>query len=193
MQEWLNRIIAKASWCKAVCFTMLFAVLYLSINFSAIGQAGLLELTDGANMLDMYFGYNHSQAFQILSDLGAEGRTFYLTRIVPQDALLPLIYLLFFSELIALLLKHSNLSAKAARFTGYLLLIPVLAAVFDWLENIGTVTMTLRYPDLPAWAVYLASFSGMMKAVFTILSVATIILLLALWLLQRLSSGDRAP
>jgi hypothetical protein len=152
----------------AILFTVLFLALFTLINFSGIGVAGLLKITNGANILDFEFGYTYEKAYGMLTALGAEGRTFYLTKILPMDFLFPLTYMLFYVGFMALFIKQTT-QKKAYRF---LLFIPVLAMFCDWTENIGIIALLKGYPDLPDWAVSTASIAGMLKFMFIIGSIA---------------------
>ena len=186
LRRFLDSRVRKASWRQVLVCALLFAVSYSVINFSEIGQAGLLRLTGGANMLDVLFGYTCQEAYDALTALGAEGRAFYLTRIAPQDILLPFLYMLFFASTITLLLKHTT-PERVAGIGKYLLPLPVLAMLFDWSENIGTVTLTISYPSLPEWAVHLASVSGILKTVWTTACLAVIVLLCALYAASKIT------
>ena len=182
MNNLLNTIIQKASWKKAIIFTLLFVVFLAVINYSAIGVAGLLRITGGANILDFEFGYTHEEATNMLTALGAEERAFYLTRIVPLDYPFPFTYMLFYAGFISLLIKHT----KQKEQLGYLLFVPVLAMLCDWMENIGIIAMLNSYPNVPEWSVSLASIMGMLKTIFTIGSLAIIVGLLILFAYVRL-------
>lgn len=174
MQIKLDSIIQKASWKKAVLFTALFAIVYILINFSGIGVSGLLKITGGANILDFEFGYTNEKAYHMLTALGTEGRAFYLTKIMPVDFLFPLSYMLFYAELIALIIKCAN----HKNWYKYFLFLPVLAMLFDWLENVGVIAMLGSYPNLPKWAAFMASCAGILKIIFTASNIATIGILL---------------
>ena len=170
MNRLLSGIIKKATWKTAALFAVLFAAFYVWVNYSQTGVAGLLGITGGANILDFEFGYTYEKAYNMLTALGAEGRSFYLTRILPMDFPFPFVYMLFFAGLIALLLKH----LKPKEICRYLLIIPVLTMLFDWTENIGIITLLNTYPGMPVWAVSTASIAGMLKTVFLIGSIAVI-------------------
>jgi len=182
LNSFLNTIIQKATWKKATVFTLLFAALYVLINFSGIGVAGLLRITDGANILDFEYGYTYDKAYNMLTALGIEGRAFYQTRILPIDFPFPFSYMLFYSGFIALLIKH----IRPSKLLGYLLFIPVLAMLSDWIENIGIISMLSNYPALPDWSVSLASTMGMLKTSCTIGSIAIIVGLFITFAYQRL-------
>ncbi|MCL1820335.1 MAG: hypothetical protein FWG36_06745 [Oscillospiraceae bacterium] len=170
MNNLLNTIIQKMTWKKAIIFTLIFAAFFVLINFSAIGVAGLLEITNGANILDFEFGYTYEEAHSLLTALETEGRAFYLNKILPIDYPFPFAYALFYVGLIALLLKH----IKSHKLFGYSLLVPIFAMLFDWTENIGLIAMLRSYPNLSEWSVQLASVTGMLKTVFTYASIAII-------------------
>ena len=178
----------KASWKKTVALAALFGALYALINRSAIGVAGLLRITGGASILDFEFGYGYEKAYGMLLALGPEGRAFYLTRILPLDFLFPISYMLSYASLIALLAKYAN-PPKPCR---YLLLVPVLAMLCDWAENIGAVAMLNGYPGLPRWAVPLASISGMLKTASNVGCLAAIAGLSILFALSKLRKARTA-
>lgn len=171
----------QATWKKAALFTALFVAFYILINYSGTGVAGLLKITGGANILDFEFGYNQEEAYQMLTALGTDGRSFYLTKILPLDFPFPFVYMLCFAGWIALLIKH----ATHKDWYKFLLLIPALTMLFDWMENVGVIAMLNGYPELPVWSVLLASISGMLKTVFTIGNVIVIGLLFIMFLVKK--------
>lgn len=176
-----NSIIQKATLPKAAFFTALFAVFYFLINYSGVGVAGLLKITDGANILDFEFGYNQEEAYQMLTALGTDGIAFYLTKILPLDFPFPFVYMLCFAGWIALLIKC--ITHKA--WYKFLLLIPLLTMLFDWMENVGIIAMINGYPELPVWAVLFASIAGMFKTAFTIGNIIVIGLLVIILLVKK--------
>ncbi len=113
------------------------------------------------------------QLRRILTALGEEGRAFHLTKIMPIDFVFSLSYMLCYLGWIVILLKRRVSQNKA----GFLLIVPVLAMTFDWIENIGIINMLQNYPDLPKWAVNIASISGILKMVLIISSVVIIVIL----------------
>jgi len=78
MSNFLNRFVERSTLVRSLVFTAIFAVLFLLINFSPIGVAGLLEITGGANILDFETAFTHERAFEVLYALGEDGRNFYL-------------------------------------------------------------------------------------------------------------------
>jgi hypothetical protein len=178
----LNTIIQKITWKQTAFFTVLFAFLYILINYSGVGVAALLEITGGANILDFEFGYNKDEAYKILTALNEDGRRFYLTRILPIDFPFPFAYMLFYAGWIAFLLKYTT----EKTWCKCLLFIPLLAMLSDWIENIGIITMLVNFPSLPTWAVFLASVAGIFKTVSTVISIVIIFSLLIAFLIKKL-------
>ena len=181
MSDYLNKIIQRASLKKAIFFTILFAIFFVLINFSPIGVASLLNITGGASILDFEFGFTYETAYYMLTALGEEGRAFYLTRILPLDFPFPFTVMLFGVGYIALLLKH----IAPKKSYSCLLILPVLFMVFDWIENIGIIVMLLNFPNLPGWAVLLASTSGILKYISAFGSIMTIGTLFIIFLYSK--------
>ena len=183
MNRLLNGIKQRVTWRIALLFAALFGILYLLINFSSFGVAGLLEVTGGASILDFEFGFTYEKALAMLSALGADGRSFYLRKIIPLDFLFPLSYMLCYTSLIALLIKYTSLRKPCI----YLLIFPVLGMLCDWTENTGIIAMLNSYPNLHEWVVSLTSTSGIFKAVLSAGNLLIIVVLLLLVLRKRLS------
>jgi len=169
-----EKIIKGITWKAVLLFSAIFGALYCIINFSGFGVAGLLEITGGPSILDFQYGYSSAEAYEMLTALGADGRAFYIGRILPVDFPFPVSYMLCFASWIAWLLK--NIGRK--NWLNYLLFVPVLAMLFDWAENIGIIVMLNNYPLLPAWALSLASVSSTLKMGLTVCSIAIIAILI---------------
>lgn len=179
--EDLERFIEKITTKKALVFTGLFAAAFVLINYSELSVAGLLKITNGANILDFEFGFSSAEANSIVTALGEQGRSFYLTKIIPIDFVFPVTYMLCYAGWIARLAKNTMPMKGAKR----LLILPLLAMLFDWLENAGVIMILTQYPGIPEGAVALASTAGMIKFTFTLCSMVTIMVLLVMSLLKR--------
>lgn len=160
----LKKSVEKASLLQAALATVAYAIMNVVINFSAVGVAGLLKITGGASILDFEFGYSAEKAYQMLTALGVEGRAFYLSRIIPLDFPFPAAYMLFFFCWTAFLLKKIN-SNKL--FLNLFLLLPVLAMLFDWAENVCIIVMLKQYPAIHSTVCAIGSCMTILKTVFT--------------------------
>ncbi|WP_054848126.1 hypothetical protein [Methanoculleus chikugoensis] len=123
-----------------------FAVSAVLINGRPFGLSALAEITGGAGILDMEFTYTPVQAYAMLAALGGDaGRAFYLARIVPLDLVFPLAYTLFYAVAISWLLSRW-LPAGSPPWMR-LNLVPLVAGIADYCENIGgVIAMLLAYP-----------------------------------------------
>lgn len=186
---YLDRVIERATWKKVVIFTILFMTFYAIIWFSPIGMAGLQSIAGHTNILDLEAGFTYETAYSLLTELGEDGRTFHLTRILPLDFPFPFSFMLLQSTFIALLLKHM-MSPKPFR---YLLFMPILAMIFDYIENAGVFVMLTNYPNLPKWAVLLGSVSGILKRIFGQGSLIVIGLLFITYLYLRIFRKRKIP
>ena len=177
--KFLHRAAAGPTGRSVLVSGIFFVSMFSLINGNCLGTAKLVALTEGANILDVEFGYSLEKASEVLSSLGEAGRAFYLTRIVPLDMIFPLSYSLFFTFSMAYAVKRIGKNDLLP-----ILALPFATAVFDWTENACVVAMLLQYPSLQPAIVNIGSCATIAKfvsfgacvAAFTLLTVwATIV------------------
>ena len=139
----LEKIINEATIKKILVVTGLYIIIFYVINYSSIGMKGLLEITNGASTLDFVNGYSVEQAYNILSQLGEVGRAFYKNKILPLDYIFPMGNMLLFVSWMSFSLERFK---NVKKYFKWLLLIPVIAMVADWIENICITIMLYYYP-----------------------------------------------
>ena len=137
------------------------------------------ELSDGMKLLDlMPAGYDLSYVSQLFSSIGESGREYYLTRQIPVDMIYPLLFGISYSLLLGYLLKKLN---KLNASSSYLCLLPLIAGLSDYLENIGIISMLKSYPDLtPAYVRATSTFSQIKSISMGVYFSIVIIVLLTL-------------
>ncbi len=149
-----------------------FIVLAALIYGQPFGLARLEEITGGAGILDMEFTYTPQQAYAMLGALGDAGREFYLTSILPLDLIVPLAYAVFYAVTISWFLSRW-LPAESPWMR--LNVVPLVAGIADYCEDIGVITMLLFYPT----ELYgVAAVTGVISTVKFLLVVASILLVL---------------
>lgn len=144
----------------------------------------LRYLTDLAVMLPFDLrptGYSQADAAVLLEALGDAGRHYYLMRQLPLDTLYP--------ALLALTLI-STLRWHAAKFGPTLMTrigvpLAILAASFDYLENLGIGLMLLVGAD--PTLVQATSAATMLKSALTSAAILAVVATLASVLLRRMS------
>lgn len=184
----LEKLIDEATIRKTLLVTGLFIIVFYIINYSSIGVKGLLEITNGANILDFEYGYNVEQAYNMLAQLGEEGRTFYKNKILPADYIFPISYMLLYVGWMSFSLKRFK--GIKTYFKG-LLLIPMIAMTADWIENIYITIMLQYYPAPLDGICKISSVSTVIKFIAINLSIGCTVILVMISLLVYLIAKRR--
>jgi hypothetical protein len=138
-----------------------------------------MEFSNGMKLLDMMpTGYDLNYVNELFTSLGENGRLTYLTNQIPVDMIYPLLFGLSYCLLMGYFLKKLN---KLNSPYSYLCIIPIIAGITDYLENIGIITMLKIYPELKESAVYTTNIFSVIKSISTsIVFIAFIVILITL-------------
>jgi hypothetical protein len=167
----------------AVALGFFGAGLYLAMTGITLAQ---IEAVSGQAPFDMRpFGYGPAEAADLLSALGSQGRTYYLTRQIPLDTVYPAILAL--TLIAAAAWARHGASGDWQTRVGALL--AIAAATFDYCENLGIVAMILSWSDLPDGLVHAASAATVAKSAATTAAVSILFLAVARKALSRALSG----
>ncbi len=138
-----------------------------------------MKFSNEMRLLDMMpMGYDLNYVSDLFSSLGENGRWIYLTNQIPVDMIYPLLFGLTYGLLLAYFLKKLN---KLNVPFSYLCLLPIIAGIADYLENLGIIAMLKSYPELTEIAVKTTSSFSVIKSIST--SVFFIVLLIVLIML----------
>jgi hypothetical protein len=140
----------------------------------------VLIYSKGIKLFDlMPFGYDLTYAGALLEKLGPEGREFYLEHQLPFDMIYPGLSGIAYCLLMAWLFKKIKLIDKPAI---YLCLIPLVAGLFDYLENFGIIVMITSYPSVSALQVAFTStftiIKSMLSAIFFVILIVSFVVYL---------------
>ena len=162
---------------KILGLFILTNVVYLFMLFVTIPKT--MGFSNGMKLLDMLpTGYNRDYVNELFRTLGENGREIYLTNQLPVDMIYPLLFGLTYSLLLAYFLKKLN--KLKSPFT-YLCLLPIIAGIVDYLENIGIITMLNNYPDLTETTVNATNTFSVIKSTSTsIFFIAVIVIFIIL-------------
>ena len=128
----------------------------------------LKELAGGLNIPDMMpTGYDPAYLYSLLVTLGHKGRNLYLFKQIPFDMIYPFLYGFSFTLLLAYIY---NLLFTKDTFIRYLCLIPFLAALFDYAENIAIANLLFTFPFFSVNIARMASTFTILKSAITVLS-----------------------
>ncbi len=139
--------------------------IYLIMLFYTIPQVE--KQASGMKLFDlMPGGYSFEYANELLTKLGESGRELYLYYQLPLDFLYPGLFAVSGSLLLSwLLLKSRDDSSKIF----YSCFIPIVAGVFDYLENSFIVYFLTHYANISPGSVYVSSAMTIAKSVMTTL------------------------
>jgi len=135
-----------------------------------------MEFSNGMKLLDMMpTGYDLNYVRELFTSLGEKGRLTYLTNQIPVDMIYPLLFGLSYCLLLGYFLKKLN---KLNSPYSYLCLLPIIAGIADYLENIGIISMLKNYPELKETIVYTTNIFSVIKSSST--SIFFIVLIVVL-------------
>lgn len=123
------------------------AALVIFVLFTALvlpRQAATAETyTRDAGSLDTSFFYSPGDLYRIAEVYGQDGRRLYVRARFTFDAIWPLVYALFLTTAISWIYRRAFGPRSPWQLAN---LAPLLAAGFDYLENVSTSLVMLRYP-----------------------------------------------
>lgn len=119
------------------------------------------------------FGYQVSESELIVNNLNDQTTSLYLfPQLTLLDVLYPFLLALFLSSLSFRLI---NITRSKSKITSILLVIPFLAMIFDYLENICIILMITKSIEISETIVVLSSTFTILKGVLTSVAWITII------------------
>jgi len=144
----------------------------------------VMGFSGGMKIFDMMpMGYQPEYAGLLLDRLGVEGRNAYLYNQIPVDFIYPFLFGITYCLLLAYLLDQMYY-LKAESF--YLCILPVLAGLFDYLENFGIINLLISYPHLSVSAIQITSFFTVLKSLLTTISFIVLIVVLVMFVFKKI-------
>jgi hypothetical protein len=153
-------------WTIVLCL-VLFLIARAVINGRPLGVAQLHEMTGGVGILDLERGYSPERAYEILTAQGEAGRAFYLRSIIPLDFVFPLTYTLFFLTASTYIVHRLFPEPSPLRMLG---LLPLVAGLADYAENVTIMVLLLRYPTRLSIVATVANALTMAKGLLIVVS-----------------------
>ena len=165
-----------------------FAVYCLAIVIMIIVFLPRLERFSSLMIMDLTFNYGPDYAYNLLTSLGPEGRSFYvLSEFL--DFLYLIIYSIFFTLLVTYLFKKAGLEGKPV--FNLVLVAPVIG-LFDLSENFCFLGLLFTFPARHDALVRVANVFTLSKwlacGVFVLLLLAGLVMLA----LKRFGAGARS-
>ncbi len=148
-----------------------------------------MSYSGGMKLLDMMpSGYDLDYVTKLFSSLGEEGRSVYLTNQIPVDMIYPFLFGLSSCLLIAYFLKKLK---KLISPYIFLSLLPLVAGIADYLENLGIIAMLRSYPDLSQSSVSTTNVFSIVKSISTSLFFISLIIILIVVAIKSLKKSRK--
>ncbi len=166
----LNRI----SSGRLAAFLFLAALAtFLTVNlFDFPLSVPYMQRIAGDKYLDMQNYYNADDAYLLLQDFGEEGRKTQLLLLPTIDLFLPFILSLFGMVAITYLFRRMDGSNF---INGKLAYIPMLAWLFDYMENFFIFLTVVNYPERLNSVAQIAGILTLTKTIFYQLTLVTLV------------------
>ncbi len=156
---------------RLLAFATFAALVAVNTLHFRLSVPRMRELTGGAPILDMRFGYTPESAYELLDALGSAGRGAYLEMLWTVDLLLPALFSLFLWSAV------SRGALRRWRWTA------LGAGAADYLENAAITALLLGYPSRHDAVAWLASAFTISK--FALYLGSSLVALAGAWLERR--------
>lgn len=166
-----------------VVLGLLVVYLFMAIVIMNMAQKRIFNAAGKEiKVLDLEMSYSGETAYQLLEDLGEEGRSAYKLTEMREDIAYPITYCLF---LISCTLYFIKKSFPQEPKLLLLAVFPIFTALFDLAENTSIIMMIHNYPEVN---LSLGNYSGKMTLLkwgFAFLSIILAISATFYYLLKR--------
>jgi len=168
ISEWLAKV--STGWVTAI-FTLIFLVFTATVLPAQSAKADLGD--DGVGSPDLSFFYSVDQLYTMAESYGEIGRAAYIRARFSFDVIWPLVYTAFLGT--ALSWTFSKAFGPSSKWQPFNLA-PILAMLFDFLENSSTSLVMARYPSRTLLVDNLAPFFTAIKWVWVYASFGLLII-----------------
>lgn len=142
ISDWMRRLSTGRVALLALLVFVLFSGLVLPQQAAKAEQE-----TGGSDSPDTSFFYTPSDLYQMAESYGEEGRQAYVRARFTFDLIWPLVYAFFLTTAIGWTFGRAFAPDSRWQMAN---LAPLLGTIFDYLENLSTSLVMVRYPDQTA-------------------------------------------
>lgn len=139
ISDWLRRVSTGWVALAALLIFLLFSALVLPQQATKAEQE-----TGSADSPDMSFFYSAGDLYRMAESYGETGRQAYIRARFTFDLVWPLVYTFFLITCIGWVFGKAFATGSRWQRAN---LAPLLGALFDYLENLSTSLVMLRFPD----------------------------------------------
>jgi len=181
--KFIDKTIQCASGKKILIFLTLSTV-----TFVLMGTIIMTMMTLSGNLifLDMRLYYTFDEVTSYLTALGETGRIFYLYQKIV-DSFFPIGYGLGLALSLGYLYRKSEMKNP----WSIIILIPILAAIFDYLENLLLTTQIVSFPNLSEVIVSIAAITTLLKWIFLSSAIGILFVCILVFTVKRKKSDSQ--
>jgi len=167
---------------KILIIFLLTNLVYGTMLFFTIPH--VMKYTNGMALLDMMpAGYRVDYVQTLLNTLGPDGRNAYRYIQLPVDMIYPFLFGLSYSLILAYFLYQLKWIEKPV---FYIVLLPIVAGLFDYAENIGIFTMLQTYPDFSKTIASVTNIFTIVKSATSTVSFFVLLILVIALLIRKM-------
>jgi hypothetical protein len=185
----LSKFLIRASTGKVA---LLGVLIFLAFGVLVLPReaARAEQVSRGAGSPDTTLMYTREELYSLAEAYGSEGRRAYVRARYTFDIAFPFVYGFFLVTAIGWLLAKVTGAGNRLRMIN---LIPILGVLFDFLENLSTSIVMLRYPQETDLVAALAPILSLVKWIFVYGSFAVLGVLVLIWVVRRITGTRTAP
>lgn len=178
MQSIMNRIDRISTPRNLILAIIVSAVSVMLMAYMT--QTLVYDIYGDADMPDMMLGYSYNDILIAFDSLGPEGLNAWL-QVHVLDALFPIGYSLALVFGLAMLMRNTLPKQDKKRF---IVLIPIIAAIADFVENILIASQAISYPLVSEQIIAIASIVTILKWLLLYIAFAIVFILLLVFILK---------
>jgi type II secretory pathway pseudopilin PulG len=181
ISDWFHNLATGwATLAVMLVFALFMALVIPSMAASSEAQTGSQESPDTS------FIYTAKDLYDMAQDYGDAGRQAYVRVRLTFDVIWPLVYCAFLVLAIGWLARRAlPIGSRWQRAN----LVPLLAALFDYLENLFTSVVMLRYPEPTPILATLAPWMTMVKWLFVGASFGLLVVYAGIYAWRKVRDG----
>ena len=152
-----------------------------------------MGFSKGMKLLDMMpMGYDSEYINTLFEALGENGRGVYLYNQIPIDMVYPFLFGISYCLLLVYFLQKIN-KLNSAFF--YLIFLPIIAGIADYIENFGIINMLSSYPNQSQLSMDVTNVFSIIKSMTTTVFFVALIITLAIFgyktIVERITNAKK--
>ncbi|PCI24255.1 hypothetical protein COB57_05385 [Candidatus Peregrinibacteria bacterium] len=179
-----NTLYTYSSGENVLFFFIVTQILYALMIIYSIPK--VMQYSNGMQILDLLpTGYSAHYVQTLFQSLGEIGRETYLFQQIPLDMIYPGLFAISYSLLLTLILKNTFSKENKIQLLS---MVPILAGLFDYAENIGIIIMLYTYPDFTILLANITAIFSILKSTFTVVMFMLLIIGIIMFFIKKIKN-----